>query len=136
MSNQDIIVEGPEELTQTLIALSTTGATHFIHYKQGKQQALIKITPQLQILHYDLHGRSATEAVKKSVEAVMRDCGQKNACFEDVSRQDMLNRNRDFLSADTDNSRVILSEVMTLEDVRLRLNQMSSVILANNAPCA
>jgi len=132
----DFTAEGPEELKQALVNLFEQSKidpqfaekAHFIHHKHGKQQSLLKINPPFHILHYDyLSGRSATEVVKNTIQDFIRDhCGE-NGYFEDVSRQDMLDRNRDFLTADGEKSRVVISEPMTLADARVRLNQASQV---------
>lgn len=132
----DFTAEGPEELKQALINLFEQSRidpqfaerAHFIHYKHGKQQSLLKINLPFHVLHYDyLSGRSATEVVKNSIQDFIRDhCGE-SGYFEDVSRQDMLDRNRDFLTAEGDKSRVVLSEPMTLADARVRLNQASQL---------
>src|SRR5438105_5312504 len=115
----ELTVEGPEELKQTLSELSDPC---YIHYKYGKQESLIKISPSFHIYHYNLLGRPATEIVKSIINDFIN---QHHSCFYDISREDMIERNQTgFLAASADKSRVVLSdEPITLAYAYKRLDQ-------------
>ena len=137
------MIEGPENLKQALFNVFKQSKTdvqfashpHYIYFKQGNQESLIKINPSFDIFHYNLLGRSATEVVKNIILEFIKDHGNQQGRFIDVSRQDMLERNETgFLAGDNDKSRVVLSnEPMTLAYARKRLDQASQVELATKA---
>ncbi len=129
------MAEGPEGLQKALSEIYVqsqvdpqfAASVHFIHYQFGQQKSLIKVAPPFYILHYNLLGRPATEIVKKTIlDFISQKCSEYGQ-FEDVSRQDLLERNSTgFLAADGDKSRVVLSdEPMTLAYAHKRLDQAS-----------
>ncbi len=134
--NTDTIAEGPAGLKQALLNLLEQSKTnpqlrekaHYVHYKHGKQESLIKINPSFDVFfHYDLWGRPATLVVKEIVaNFIKEECNQQGRLV-DVGRQEMLDRNKaGFLAAGGDKSRVVLSNApITLAYARARLDTVS-----------
>lgn len=132
--NADFIANGPEELKEILshllIKTEKPSKASYIHYKNGAQESLIKVTSSFQIFHYDLLGRPATMMLRQVIQSVIDQCNP-SAHLEDISRRDMFEINKTGFLSGSEKSRVVLGDEPAtssrerLDYARQRLDQAS-----------
>jgi hypothetical protein len=133
----DIIkAHGPDELIQSLEGLYEranrdarfAAQPHYVLFQIGQQSSLLRFDiHKRKVYHFNIDGYAATAPVKVAVQQFLEKAGGTlEADFHDISREEMIERNKAFLAGDTEARVNIHPGRSTLRDAQHKLDIASA----------